>query len=222
MVEEHTKNKMLVIELMLAVVLLVFIGAFALDKVYPTNLVPAGSDTVPIVGFVPIEIKSQQIDLSAPVSTSFVMFSEKNMLFNLTSFRMSGEVTGEGRAEIVLDNGLGQELLIYSNIKQRQGNLITGMSVSDEGDPLPADAKISPVAPPQAWLKISAGEELGEMPKRELGDDKETVSGRFQHECRDTCYMNMKMKQGLYYTLKVRVDPGTEVKINELKYVLEV
>jgi len=34
--------------------------------------------------------------------------------------------------------------------------------------------------------------------------------------------MNMKMQKGLYYTLKVRTDPETEVNINELKYTLDV
>jgi hypothetical protein len=223
MVESHTKNKLLMLEFMVAVVLLVFVGAFALDKVYPTAQVATETGTLPIVGFVPLEIKSQPIDLSSNGPSAFLLFSEKDDAFNLTSFRISGEVTGTGRAEIVLDNGLGQELLIYSNIKQKQGNLITGMAVDEAGEPLPDDAKIEQVQKESAWLMISADtKSTVEGPKTELGDNKRTEAGVFQHSCVDTCYMNMKMQKGLYYTLKIRVDAGTEAKINELKYMLEV
>jgi hypothetical protein len=223
MEETHKRNKLLLLELMFAVVLLVFVGAFALDRYFPTAAVPANTGAPGIVGFVPIEIKSQPIDLLAKEPTSFVMFSEKEDAFNLTSLRLSGKVTGTGRAEIVLDNGLGQELLIYTNVKNKQGNLITGMSVSDEGDPMPKDAKIADVRPDQAWLKISTeGDGTAGAPITELGDNKRTEEGDFQHSCVDTCYMNMKMQKGLYYTLKVRVDPGTEVTINGLNYMLEV
>lgn len=223
MVEEHTKNKLMMIELMLVVLILIFVGAFAIDRLFPTGLVSANTDTAPIVGFVPIEIKSQPIDLFAPEPTSFVIFSEKEDEFDLTSLRMTGEVTGKGRAEILLDNGLGQELIIYSNVKKKQGNIITGMAITEEGEPLPESAEISEVDSAQAWLKISPGQDkLNEEPGRSLEDDQVTVEGAFQNACVDTCYMNMKLKKGLYYTLKVRVDPGTEVRINELKYTLEV
>jgi hypothetical protein len=223
MVHEHTKNKILVIEIMLAVVLLIFIGAFALDRFFPTPAVPLETGAPGIVGFVPLEIKSQPLNLVATESTNFVLFSEKGEQFELTSLRLSGLVKGDGRVEIVLDNGLGQELLIYSNVKNKQGNLITGMSVTDEGEPLPEGAEIEDVAPDQAWLKITPGEAaLAELPTIELGDSKQAADGEFQHNCVDTCYMSMKMQTGLYYTLKVKVDPGTEVNINELKYMLEV
>lgn len=223
MVEQHTKNKLLLLELMLAVVLLVFVGAFALDKVFPTAQVSSNTGNLPIVGFVPIEIKSQLIDLTADAPSAFILFTEKETLFNLTSLRLSGEVRGNGRAEIVLDNGLGQELLIYTNVKQKQGNLITGMAVSDEGEPMPEDAKIEQVTQSTAWLMISKDTQAGaERPAGDLGDDKRTESGVFQHSCVDTCYINMKMQKGLYYTIKVRLDEGTTVKINEMNYMLEV
>ncbi len=224
MVKEPTKNKLLLIEGMLVVMLLIFVGAFALDKFFPTPEVSTGTDVPGIVGFVPVEIKSQPIDLVAEEPTSFVLFSDKQEQFALTSLRLSGTVTGEGRAEILLDNGRGQELLIYSNIKQKKGNLITGMSVTseEEGAPLPEDVPINEVAEGQAWIKITEEAGLDERPAEQLGEDKKAVQGEFQHACLDTCYMNMKMREGLYYMLKVRVDPGTKVKINELKYTLEV
>lgn len=225
MVHDHTKNKMLMIEAMFAVMLLIFIGAFALNKFFPTPAVQGNPDVPGIVGFVPVEIKSQPINLIAQEPTSFILFSEKEEPFELTSLRLSGMVIGEGRAEIVLDNGLGQELLVYSNLKQKQGNLITGMAVTSdqEGEPLPEGAKIENVEPQKAWLKITPDSvPIRESPVTELTSDKQTVSGDFDHACLDTCYMNMKLQKGLYYTLKVRVDAGTEVRINELKYMLEV
>lgn len=224
MVEEHTKNKMLMIEGMLVIGALIFVAAFALDKYLPTAQVPVGNDVPGVVGFVPVEIKSQPIELVAEEPTSFVLFSDKKDLFELTSFRISGDVLGDGRAEIVLDNGLGQELLIYSNVKQKQGNLITGMAVSgDESQPLPDGASVSEIEPAEAWLKITESKyPIRDTPTQQLGDNRQTVSGEFQHRCVDTCYMNMKMQEGLYYTLKVRLDPGTKITINELKYMLEV
>lgn len=223
MVEQQTKNKLLMLELMLVIGILVFVGAFAIDRLFPTETVWLNGDTLPIVGFVPVEIKSQPINLVAKEPTSFVVFSEKDEQHLLTSLRLSGTVTGDGRAEILLDNGLGQELLIYTNVKQKKGNLITGMSVSDEGEPLPEDAKIVEIAPQQAWFKITPSEKpLGERPTGEIGDDKQAGPGEFQHSCVDTCYMSMVMRKGLFYTLKVRVDAGTEVSINELKYTLDI
>jgi hypothetical protein len=220
--EEQKKSRMLMIEAMLAIIVLIFLSALALDKFFPTPTTNAISGAPGIVGFVPVEIKSQPIDITAKQTTKLVMFSEKPDQFSLTSLRLSGEVIGNGRAEIVLDNGLGQELLIYSNVKQKEGNQITGMAV-DESQPLPADVKIDNVAAEQAWIKITdSGTALDETPSQSLGEDKTTTAGAFQNECLKTCYMNMKMKQGLYYTLKVRVDAGTEVKITELKYTLEV
>jgi hypothetical protein len=224
MIEQQTKNRFMMLEAMLAIVLLIFLAAFALDKFLPTpTAAMIGGDTPQIVGFVPVEIKSQPIDLDAKTSTSFIVFSEKEAEFALTSLRLSGEVIGEGRAEIVLDNGLGQELAIYSNIKQKEGNMITGMSVSDEPTQLPENANIEDVPAEQAWFKITPSENpLAETPRKEVSDDKRTISGKFQYECGEACYMSMKMRKGLFYTLKVRLDAGTEVKINELKYTLEV
>ena len=223
MVEQHKKNKLLMIEAMLAVGILIFIGAVALDRFFPTPQVPLNSGSPSVVGFVPLEVKSQPIDLFANEPASFILFSEKEEQFDLTSLRISGKVTGDGRAEILLDNGQGQELMIYSNVKKKQGNLITGMSVSDDSQPLPKSANIQKVDPPQAWLKITKDEKVQtEGPVTELGDDKITVAGLFEHTCVDTCYMNMKMQKGLYYTLKVRVDPNTEVNINALTYILDV
>lgn len=223
MVDAHNKNKVLMIEGMFAVMILIFLAAFLLDKYFPTPVVPEEMGTPSIIGFVPIEIKSQPIDLAATQPTRFVMFSEKEQEFSLTSLRISGEVLGEGRVEILLDNGLGQELIVYSNIRQKEGNMITGMSVNEEPAALPQGAKVEDVPEAQAWFKITpATEPLNEQPSKELGSDQRTITGKFQYECKDTCYMNMKMKKGLYYTMKVRMDTATEVRINELKYTLEV
>ncbi|MBW2963945.1 hypothetical protein KY363_00660 [Candidatus Woesearchaeota archaeon] len=222
MVESHSKNKMLMIELMLAIGVIVFVGAIAIDRTFPTPQVSTDGEAVPIVGFVPVEIKSQPIDLSAETSSAFILFTEKEEQFSLTSLRLTGEVTGTGRAEIVLDNGLGQELLIYSNIRQKTGNLITGFAVDAEGETLPEDAKITDVDTPSAWMLITKDKDTSvEGPKTDL-DGKRTEEGPFQNTCVDTCYMNMKMQKGLYYRIKVRLDPGTTVNINEMKYMLEV
>ncbi len=230
MVQDHTKSKLLMMEGAFAVLVLIFLAAFALDQFFPTEQVPIDGGTPGIVGFVPLAISSQPIDLLTLEPRSFVLFSEKTESFLLTSFRLSGQVNGEGRAEITLDNGLGQELLIYSNVKDRQGNLITGMATakdgpsSTEGVPAETDDTVSsPGTEDRAWFKIMPQDDLAtERPSIETGDDKQTVQGHFKDECSDTCYISMKMQEGLYYILKVKVDPGTEVRITELTYTLDV
>ena len=223
MSDENRKSRVLTMQFMVVILAFVFIGVFAIDKLFPTAIVLSDTGVVPIVGFVPIEIKSQPIDISASEPSSFVLFSEKEESFDLTSFRISGTVKGEGRAEIVLDNGRGQELLLYSNVKQKQGNLITGMVVQGEEHPLPENAEIEQLEGDKAWFKIStSGDKIDELPIISIDGGMTVIDGNFEHACTDTCYMNMKMKKGLYYTLKIRVDEGTEVNINELKYTLEV
>jgi len=220
MVEEHKRNRLLMIEAMLAIGALIFFSAIIVDRFLPSATVPVGDSKSPqIVGFVPVEIMSQPIDLVATESRSFILFTDREQLFNLTSLRISGEVIGSGRAEIVLENGLGQELWTYSNIKQKQGNMITGMAVNEEDNNLPTEKD---ELKNQTWLIITPGDAIAENPEKQLTDGRETVTGKFQNSCTDTCYMNMKMQKGLYYTLKIRVDAGTQVNINELKYTIDV
>ncbi|MFH1064644.1 MAG: hypothetical protein V1729_06180 [Candidatus Woesearchaeota archaeon] len=229
MVEDHTKNKLLMIEGAFAVIVLIFLAAFALDMFFPTAQVPADGGVPGIVGFVPLAISNQQIDLFALEPKSFLLFSERTEPFLLTSFRLTGQITGTGRVEITLDNGIGQELLVYSNIKDKQTNLITGMATAEEGSSstgsVPAEKVGIPPTPNTddgAWFKIMPQDITTEGPSIESGNDKQTVSGHFKDECGETCYINMKMQTGLYYTLKVKMDPGTEVRITELTYTLDV
>ncbi|MBW2966896.1 hypothetical protein KY362_00260 [Candidatus Woesearchaeota archaeon] len=221
---DNSKNRVFVLEMIIVLGLVIAVSAFALNSFFPTPLVPANDGNVPgIVGFVPVEINNQPLNLEAKEPKSFVLFTDKEEPFQLTSFRLSGTVAGEGRAEIILDNGLGQELVIYSNVKPQRGNLITGMAVSEESEnPLPEDIKVNEIPHETAWLRIAEKPDIAaETPTTEL-DNKRAVAGEFENSCTDTCYMNMNMHDGAYYTLKVRVDPGTEVRITSLKYTLDV
>jgi hypothetical protein len=219
MAEEKSKRRIMLIEAMVAAILLIFIGAYMVDRVFPTPQVGTGDGNT-IVGFVPIEIKSQSIDITATKPTAYLLFTERDSQFSITSLRISGNVKGQGRAEVVLDNGIGQELVIYSNIKKSQGNMITGMAVSEDENALPADTKIDKTTQP--WLLIKEENDITETPKTEIGEAARTTEGLFQYICKDTCYMNMKMQKELVYTLKIRLDAGTEISITELSYMLEV
>jgi len=71
-------------------------------------------------------------------------------------------------------------------------------------------------------FKISESKDIDVgAPTAVVDEDNKAVEGHFKDTCADTCYINMKMREGLYYTLKVKVDPDTELKIDELKYTLE-
>ncbi len=225
MPSEETKKRLFAFELMIVAFLAIFIGVYALNKFLPTAQVPISGEGVPIVGFVSIKMESQQMSISAIQPTTFVLFSEKDQAFNMTSLRFSGEVIGKGRAEITLDNGLGQELLVYSNVRKRQGNMITGMATATEevDSNLPEGVSREDVTSnPQALIKMTLTDFMTDGPSRIVDGGREILEEKFEDSCIDTCYINMKMQKGLYYKLKLKIDPDTEIKLTKLTYMLEI
>jgi hypothetical protein len=223
---DKKRGRFLAIGIMGGVIILLFVAAFAIDRIFATPVVDAGKDGAPeIVGFVPVSIESQYIDILALGSSTIILFTDAVTSFNLTSLRLSGVINGTGRVEILLDNGIGQELLLFSNLKKKQGNLITGMAAGESEAAKSAFKKVGDEnadAAADAWLKLSAPEKLNELPAFVVGDDETTFEGDFQNSCVDACFMNMKMKRNLFYQIKIRMDPGVQVRLTSLKYTLEV
>ena len=108
--QEKKRNKLTQIEIILAVsVVLVLVLSFFPD--------------LSITGHAFMNPYSQELDMVITESQSYVLTSDKINPFQLISFRLSGNVAGEGQVEITLESAAGQELLVYSNVKERSKGL---------------------------------------------------------------------------------------------------
>ena len=172
-----------------------------------------------ITGFVSVDMKTQPVNIFVDKSKNFILTSERETPFNLTSFRLSGKVDGEGRVEVLLDNGLDQQLVVFSNIEQkREGkNRITAMAVENEKGLDPSSTNTEEVS----WLIILPWEGYAADVPGELSADVLTSSGSFIRRCGETCYMWLPLDKDRAYKFIVRTDPGTTVTINEIAYTIE-
>ncbi len=200
--KESTKEKIHQIEIVAAVVLvLVSVISF-----FPN---PG------ITGYVSVDTKTQEIDLTIANSQSYIFTTKSQEPLHLTSLKISGEVIGEGIVNAYVDNGQGQKLMIYSNIVKKDKGLggITGLSE------ITGDA-IGPGQETQEeennlvieYLENIEGE-LGEA-----AEDEIIASGNFENECVDTCFIEMTLAEGISYQLLFYVEEGTILKLNRIRY----
>ena len=114
-------NKLQKIEITIAVLLVLGLTAFLIGN--PN-----------ITGFLSLDFVMQDLNLTLSQSQNYIITSTNPEPFTLTSFKISGEMIGDGRVEIYIDNGQSQQLLVYRNVKQKQRGmaLITGMFIEGE------------------------------------------------------------------------------------------
>lgn len=144
-----------------------------------------------VTGFVSADTVTQSIDIPVTKSTAFELSSSTSFL--LTSFRLSGTVTGSGVVRVMLDDGK-EEYLVYTNEKeQRVGNLITGSAV-----------QIVPVGDPVPDAQPTAG--------------MVSQSGKFYNECKQTCFLKLAFAPGKTYHMRVQLGEGTTVALTQLSY----
>ena len=195
------------IELMLAV-----IGIFAIGL----SLMPPATLTGYVSGL-NITIYLQELNLTIDNSNSYTLASEKNL--HLNSFMLSGEVFGSGRVEILLDNGKGQQYLVYENVIRKQElktpNLITGIGITGRA------------IEENASLNEKKGTFLIVQPKKpikyeffRLNEGDEVMSGDFHAECIETCEIPKELFNSSSYELIFRLEQGTSVRIDEIRYAL--
>jgi len=169
-----------------------------------------------ITGYVSIDFVMQDLNLTLTQSQIFTMTTTNPEPFTLTSFKLSGEVIGDGRVEIYLDNRQGQQLLIYRNLRTKDKGIsaITGLAV--EGAEQAAEAG------KESYFIISPGEIIQSPGLLELSEREETVSGPFSDECVDTCFIRMELSSSTIYGLVFKVEPGTTLKIDRIFYTIDV
>ncbi len=73
-----------------------------------------------ITGFVSVSIYKQNVSLVIDQSQNFFLTSDNIEPFIITSFKVSGEVIGEGRVKVLIDSGKGQRLTVYNNIMKEK------------------------------------------------------------------------------------------------------
>ena len=148
-----------------------------------------------ITGFMASETYTQKINLELSESKIIGIDSLSSEPLKLSSLKLSGKVIGEGPVEIYLVDG-SKRLLVYSNLQEKQKGLpqITGAATGS--------------------VRLSVKETLnGQVIKPENYD---TEQGFFNQECEETCFLNEQ--ESSFHDLEIWVQPGTKVRITELKY----
>lgn len=197
--KESTKKKIHQIEIIAAVVLLLVSIASFFPK--------AG-----ITGFVSVETKKQRIDLTIANSQSYILTTNSEEPFYLTSLKVSGEVIGKGLVKAYITNQ-DQKILIYSNtVKKEQGlDTITGMN-KITGNVVGTDSETEELII-EHLENIEA--ELGE-----IAEDERLFTGGFENQCIDSCFIEMLLNKDTAYQLLFHVEEGTILKINEVIYTI--
>jgi len=196
-------NKAYRIEILAAVMGIVAVALF---------LLPRG---VPMTGHlsgVNITVYSQSLDITADGSQYYTLVSTDGKNLNLDSFLLSGEVIGEGRAEILLDDGEHQ-LLVYENRVEKQTAPkygITGLAVTDEA----SGGKEEGV-----WLVIAPSKTI-DYEFLPLGENEYLVHGAFSKRCIETCKIPKDFFNAASYNLIFRLEKGTAVKLDSIDYIL--
>ena len=166
----------------------------------------------PITGFVPTDMSLQNLNIILDKSTAYELTSLSEQPVYLQSFRLSGEVIGNGSVAIYLRPEGGKDYLVYTNIGHREtkDNLITGIT---------------------GMAAASAAEEEEQTgilieEKRPLANLKPTTEpvkfGLFDNECKETCYLPMDEFNQTSFTMSVYLEPGVVVKLDELSYTLDM
>jgi hypothetical protein len=198
--EEPTKQKLHQFEIIAAVVLLLVSIASFFPK-------PG------ITGYVSVETKKQKIDLSIANSQSYIITSNNQEPFYLTSLKLSGEVIGQGIAKAYIDTK-DQKILIYSNvIKKTEGiDTITGMGKI-------TGQAITESETEEDYLVIEHLENI-EPESGSIAEDEKIITGTFQDVCIDSCFIEMLLKENIAYQLLLYVEEGTILNIDEMSYTI--
>jgi hypothetical protein len=166
-----------------------------------------------ITGHVSVEAGYQVLNLEIAESQAYTVTSDYENPIKLTSMRLSGEVIGDGRVEVILDTGLGQRLLVYTNaVEKVEENQITGMGrvtgmAIKEAEEIKEKALLN--------LVFAGSLEAIEAEDPERGELK---TGKFANECRETCLMEMELSRDINYKLEFKVSNGTQLRLDNMIY----
>ena len=177
-----------------------------------------------------LTIYSQSLDVMIDGSQSYTLTTGDGNL-HLRSFMIDGEVIGDGRAEILLDNGKGQQYMVYDN-KQKKleygGPSITGITAGITGNVVSTESSSAESETNGESDSAGRGIYLVMQPKNKINyeflplkEDEEVISGEFYSVCAETCNMPAELFNFHTYGLIFRLEKGTDVKLKEIKYILQ-
>ena len=175
-----------------------------------------------ITGHVPVNIYTQNLNLVINKSQNFLLTSDNSEPFIITSFKISGNITGDGQVKIYIDTGKGQKILVYDNIQKKDTptglHEITG-SITDKSI---KNATGKNISNDDKWLVIKPIKTLLEKEVfDEVGNDEILVKGYFNQQCIETCLMKMEISREIAYRLIFLVEDATVLKINKILYQTE-
>ena len=199
--EESTKSRIHQIEIIAAIVLL-FVGVVSF---FPN---PG------ITGYVSVESKKQRVDLTIANSQSYILTTNSEEPFYLTSLKLSGEVIGEGIAKAYIATK-EQNILIYSNVVKKDEGIgsVTGME-GITGNVVGVDPELEGDSLIIEHLENIEGE-IGVIREGET-----IIKGNFEDSCVDSCFIEMLLDKDIGYQLLFYVEEGTILKLNEISYTI--
>jgi hypothetical protein len=176
-----------------------------------------------------VTVYVQNIEIVIDGSQSYSLASMSSGNLNLKSLRIDGEVVGNGRVEVFLDNNAGNQYLVYENVREKpdytRRNPITAMVVSTDsavssmsgevvGDGSTIDKKVG------TWLVIQPKKYNVAYEFEPLQDNEVLVTGDFYTNCMETCDISPGEFNSGSYNLIFRIENGTFVNLRKLEYTL--
>ncbi len=163
-----------------------------------------------ITGFVASDTKAQILNMVLTESQAINLKSAVSEPVYISSFSISGDITGSGGVAIYLVNG-DKRSLVYTNVGQsKRPSLITGVATGV------AAAHAVEIEQANMSLLIDEGRKLS-WPGS-LGENP--ASGSFTAVCMDSCYLDVADFTANNFELQVFVEPGTTFKLQEVLYTI--
>lgn len=170
-----------------------------------------------ITGHVSAAVNKQKTDLVINESKNFQLTTYSEKPFLITSFKISGNVSGSGQVRIYIDTGKGQKLMVYNNVGKKKtyknsfskitANVIANSKEKNEDV---KESKVLELKP----LSILFEREVFSI----VNDDEILIPGVFDDECADTCLINMEIAKDISYRLVFLVEKGTILRVNEITF----
>jgi len=170
-----------------------------------------------ITGHVSANIYRQNLNLMINESQNFLLTSNELDSFFITSFKISGNITGNGQVKVYIDTGTGQKVLVYENMAGKKEDKNTGLiSITGrvieivEARGVDEGVKRLVFRPIETLLEKEVFDEVGR--------DLILVNGAFTEQCIDTCFMHMEISKNISYRIVFLVEKGTVLRINDIVF----
>ena len=187
--------------LLLVGLLVVVVGVISIQVVDFEREVPLFG------GYVSAESIAQDLNSELHQSQMFdFLINEES--FRFTSVRLNGFVEGEGPVQIYLMNERNENLLIYTNVKEKSGSgdLVTGL-VAGEGQN-EDDSQNFVLAQGQILSQLNV----------EPKENEELVEGAFYNECSETCFIDPLFSESANYKLVFYIGENVNLRINKIVF----